>query len=187
MTANPEYDVLLSIGSNMGDRLSNLRLAVRELNRAGGIVRLSSVYETEPVGYADQDYFYNAAVHLKTSLNPCELLTCILEIERKAGRKRSVRFGPRTLDIDIIFYGQRIIDEPGLTVPHTEVYHRYFVLLPASEITPDWLCPVHHKTIAELKERCADKKWVQRVSGLSLDDESGVTEKKAKETAAHGG
>ena len=187
MNANREQAALLSLGSNVGDRLANLRLAVRELKSAGVIMNCSPVYETEPVGYADQDYFYNAAVLLNTLLDPRDLLACMLEIEQKAGRKRSVRFGPRTLDMDIIFYGQSIINEPGLSVPHPEYHRRYFVLLPASDIAPDWVCPVRHQTIGGLKEQCADKKWVQRISGLTLVGESGITDITVKETAAHGG
>ena len=187
MNVNREHDALLSLGSNVGDRMANLRMAVREIKSAGVITGCSHVYETEPVGYADQDYFYNAAVLLRTPLSPRELLACILEIEQMAGRKRSVRFGPRTLDMDIIFYGQSIINEPGLCVPHPEYHRRYFVLLPASDIAPDWVCPVRHQTVAGLKEQCTDKKWVQRISGLLLDDESGITDITVKETATHGG
>jgi 2-amino-4-hydroxy-6-hydroxymethyldihydropteridine diphosphokinase len=131
--------VVLSIGSNMGDRELNIQNAVKALETAGVIdIKISSFYETEPVGYTEQDEFLNIAAIGQTLLSPQELLSTIQSIENSMARKREIRWGPRPIDIDIVFFGGRIINEPGLSVPHPEYKKRAFVIMPILEITPDF-------------------------------------------------
>jgi len=132
-------DAYLSLGSNLGDRLTILRGAVAELAATAGIeVRaVSSLYETAPVGLREQPDFLNAAVKLRTSLEPEALLDRCLEIEQRFDRRREIRWGPRTLDVDIILYGQLSIDTERLTIPHPRARERAFVLVPLVEIEPE--------------------------------------------------
>jgi len=126
----------IGIGSNIGNRLGHLTDAVRRLATLGSIVEGSPVYETAPVGGPDQDHYLNAVVGLDTEIAPRDLLENLLEIERMAGRVRGERWGPRTLDLDILTYGGEIVDEPGLTVPHPEIRNRRFVLTPLADVAP---------------------------------------------------
>jgi 2-amino-4-hydroxy-6-hydroxymethyldihydropteridine diphosphokinase len=177
------HDVFLSIGSNIGNRHGYLQLAVNELKTVASSICCSSLYETEPVGNTGQDYFYNAAVRLCTDLCPNDMMKFILEIEQRAGRQRTIRFGPRTLDIDIIFYDQQIIHEAALFIPHPEYVHRRFVLTPLAEIAPEWICPVHKKTLLAMLNQCTDDKSVQLISDLCLDDGLPVN---TNEAVSHG-
>ena len=178
------HDVLLSIGSNIGNRHGYLQLAVNELKTVASSIRCSSLYETEPVGNTDQDFFYNAGIWLYTDLNPKDLMILILKIEQRAGRQRAIRYGPRTLDIDIIFYDQQIIREDGLIIPHPEYVHRRFVLAPLAEIAPGWMCPVYKKTLTELLDQCKVDMSVKLLTDLRLDDAFPVN---TNEAANHGG
>ncbi len=128
----------LGLGSNLGDRLANLRAAVDALDAREGIqvVRSSRVYETDPVGPPQPDYL-NAVIELETSLPPRTLLRACLEAELQLGRERSERWGPRTIDIDLLTYGNEEIDQPGLVVPHPRMHERGFVLAPLLELTAD--------------------------------------------------
>ncbi len=126
----------VGLGSNLGERMLHLAAAMRSLADVGAVVKGSPVYETAPVGGPDQDAFLNAAVALRTDLSPKDLLDGLLEIERAAGRIRDERWGPRTLDLDILTYNDDIIDEPGLTIPHPEIRNRRFVLTPRADIAP---------------------------------------------------
>lgn len=126
----------VGIGSNIGDRFGHLTDAVRRLAKLGVISVGSPVYETAPVGGPDQDHYLNAVVGLDTEIAPRELLEHLLEIERITGRVRDERWGPRTLDLDILTYGDEIIVEPGLTVPHPEMRNRRFVLMPLTDVAP---------------------------------------------------
>jgi 2-amino-4-hydroxy-6-hydroxymethyldihydropteridine diphosphokinase len=127
----------LGLGSNLGDRLANLRRAVDLLAEVEGIdvVRTSAVYETDPVGPPQPDYF-NAVAEVRTTLTPRELLEAGLAVERTLGRVRDERWGPRTLDVDLLRYGDDHIDEPGLVVPHPRMAERAFVLVPLRELDP---------------------------------------------------
>lgn len=157
----------LSLGSNLGDRIANLKAAVADLGAAGTVIRrISSVYETEPVGYLDQPWFLNIALALETSLAPRELLGRCLEIEAVHGRVRSFRGAPRTLDVDILLIGDLVVNEPGLTIPHPRMAERRFVLAPLAEIAPDVLHPVCRQTIGALLKSCADASRVARQSDL---------------------
>ena len=128
----------LSLGSNMGDRLSMLKQAVRLLQEHPQVevCRISSLYETDPVGFTDQNPFLNMVVHLQTSLSALELLDVCQEIEQKLDRKRTVRWGPRTIDLDILLYNQDNMKTERLIVPHPRMQERAFVLIPLLELYP---------------------------------------------------
>jgi 2-amino-4-hydroxy-6-hydroxymethyldihydropteridine diphosphokinase len=132
----------LALGSNLGDRLATLQRAVDLLGARQGIdVRRSSrVYETEPVGPAQPDYL-NAVIEVRTDLEPRELLEACLEVEAELGRVRGERWGPRSLDVDLLTYEDRTMDEPGLVVPHPRMHERAFVLVPLLELDPDPALP----------------------------------------------
>lgn len=129
--------VYLSLGSNMGDRMDHLRRALAELE-AGGvhIRRVSKVYETEPYGYRNQSWFLNLVAEADTELFPMQLLTRIHQIERRLKRRRTIRNGPRTIDIDIVFYGNAAIKTAALEIPHPRYRDRAFVLAPLSDLIP---------------------------------------------------
>jgi 2-amino-4-hydroxy-6-hydroxymethyldihydropteridine diphosphokinase len=128
----------VGLGANLGDREATIRRAAELL----GATRLSSLRETEPWGYADQPMFLNAVAELDTDLTPRALLERLLEIERELGRTREgPRFGPRSIDLDLLLYGDEVIDEPGLTVPHPRLHERLFVLEPLAELEPGLSVP----------------------------------------------
>jgi 2-amino-4-hydroxy-6-hydroxymethyldihydropteridine diphosphokinase len=129
----------LALGSNLGDRLANLQLALDELaqHTAVDVIAVSRVYETTPVGGPKQGEYLNAVVALDTSLSPHELLHLAQAIEQAAERVRDVRWGPRTLDVDVLLYGDRTIDDPDLTVPHPRMWERAFVLVPLRDVAPE--------------------------------------------------
>jgi 2-amino-4-hydroxy-6-hydroxymethyldihydropteridine diphosphokinase len=150
-TAN-EATAYVALGSNLGDKKANLDRAVELLKATPG-VRVSAVsnyIETAPVGYTDQPDFLNAVAELKTALSPEALLSRCMEIERALKRKRIIHWGPRTLDLDLLLYGDCIINEETLTLPHPRMQERGFVLGPLSEIAPDVVHPLLHKTAKEL-------------------------------------
>jgi len=150
----------IGIGSNMGERESYCEEAVRLVSRFPdtSIDVISSLYETAPVERTDQDWFINCVAAVRTTLSPRDLLRACQEVEQFLGRKRSVRFGPRTIDMDILYYADRIIQEPGLTIPHPRAHERRFVLEPLAEIAPELEHPVVRKTVLQiLKELPADQ------------------------------
>lgn len=161
MTVQPE--VILGLGSNMGDRLTYLEYSIGQLEKnAGKIVARSSVWETEPWGFEAEDMFLNMAVILETTLEPKELLSVISSLEKSMGRKRrkSPEYQSRVIDIDILLWGERIITLPGLLVPHPRIAQRRFVLEPLFEIAPEALHPVSRKTVKEMLALCADQSSV---------------------------
>ena len=146
------HTAYIALGSNMGDREGYLRFAVRELENAYGhrIARISDFINTAPYGYVEQNDFLNGCLMLETLLRPHELLELLQEIENKAGRVRGEHWGPRTLDLDIIFYDDIVISGDTLRIPHAEMHKREFVLAPLDEIAPNKLHPVFGKTVSEL-------------------------------------
>jgi 2-amino-4-hydroxy-6-hydroxymethyldihydropteridine diphosphokinase len=144
--------VYLSLGSNLGDREAFLNQAIERLQAVGvRTVRRSSIHETEPQDFRDQPWFLNIAVEVETDLSPLALLATIQKIEAEMGRQRTVPKGPRTIDIDILFYANSIIATRELEVPHPRLTERRFVLDPLSEIAPDLRHPVTGKTIREAR------------------------------------
>ena len=127
----------VSLGSNLGDSLQTLREAAAALGGLGTVVAASPVYETDPVGLKDQPAFLNAVVELDTTLEPLPLLDALLAIETDSGRERGIRFGPRTLDLDLIWYDGRRLESDRLTLPHPRAHEREFVLRPLCDIAPD--------------------------------------------------
>ena len=140
----------ISLGSNLGDRAANLREAIVRLDVAGPVRAISALYETQPVDVPDQPWFLNCVLAIETGKPPRELLNLALSIERTMGRKRTCNKGPRKIDIDIILFGARIIDEPGLKIPHPSMHRRRFVLEPLAEIAGDARHPIFEKTAREL-------------------------------------
>ncbi len=149
-----EHDVYIAIGSNLGDKASTIFSAVGAIDEleSTGVVRLSTLLETDPVGPGEQDTYLNAAAHLRTALSARDLLDALLAIESAHGRDRAAeaRWGPRTLDLDILVYADRSIDEDGLTIPHPRLHERAFVLVPLVEIAPDLTIPGRNETPAQL-------------------------------------
>lgn len=143
--------VWIALGSNMGEGWKNLDLAIKMMNERGVLVEKVSTYiETEPYGYTEQDNFVNAVCIAETKLSPRELLEVLLKIELDMGRVRIIKWGPRIIDLDILFYEDLIIDEEDLKVPHIEIQKRSFVLEPMNEISPDKIHPVFKKTVHQL-------------------------------------
>jgi 2-amino-4-hydroxy-6-hydroxymethyldihydropteridine diphosphokinase len=160
--------VCVSLGSNLGDRAARLAAGAAALRATPGIsgVALSSVYETDPVGPRPQGPYLNAAARFETSLAADALLSRLLAIEAEQARRRTrERFGPRTLDLDLLLFGDRRIQEPGLVVPHPRLHRRAFVLEPLSEIAGAWVHPVLGETIAVLAERVREPTAVRRLPG----------------------
>lgn len=153
----------VGLGSNLGDRLHNLKAAWQELSWLPGTkaVTASSLYETEPVEFADQPYFLNQVVQLETTLDPEELLEELLRIEAHLGRTRTVPKGPRTLDLDLLLFDQLIIETPRLTLPHPALHRRRFVLVPLAEIAPAVLHPILRKKMVALLAELSDQSSVQ--------------------------
>ena len=140
----------LGLGTNLGDRLDNLRQAVAALSACGQVLAVSPVYETAPVGVTDQPAFLNMALKLETSLKPQDLLQAVKQMETTLGRTQTVRWGPRVIDIDILLFDQIQMDEPHLHIPHPRLCERSFALTPLADVGGDQLHPIHQCTIARL-------------------------------------
>ena len=163
--------VFVSLGSNIGDRLEFLQKAVDALGNASGfkVIAASPVYETEPVGKKDQPRFLNAAVELESLLSPDSILVNLKQIERAVGRTPSQKWGPREIDLDLIYVGNLVVKSPMLTLPHPEVAVRRFVLTPLAEIAPDFVDPLRKRTLRDLLSSCPDQcEVVQTSSTIQL-------------------
>ena len=155
----------LITGGNMGQRNEQLAYAARLIEeRCGNVIDRSSLYETGAWGKTDQDSFLNQALVLETSLNARDLLSEILYIENLMGRDRIEKYGPRIIDIDIIFFNHQVIREDGLSVPHPEMAKRRFVLEPLAQVIPAYIHPVFFKTVTELLNECDDRLPVKKIS-----------------------
>ncbi len=153
----------LSLGSNLGDREANLRIAIEKLGKIGSVVAVSAFYDTEPVDVTAQPWFLNCAVKLDTEKMPRQLIAAILAIEQSMGRQRKQPKAPRIIDIDILLFGGSVIEIPSLTVPHPHLHERRFVLDPLAEIAPDARHPIFKRSIRELREALPAGQTVKRI------------------------
>ena len=151
--------VFLGLGSNIGDRKKYLHEAVEEIKkiRSTEMQKISSIYETEPWGFSEQDEYLNAVVEIKTEVNFSGLLKEIKEIEKRLGRDKTDKWKSRNIDIDLFFYGDTIHAEENLQIPHKHIEDRNFVLVPLNEIEPDFIHPVLSKKISEILKNSKDK------------------------------
>ncbi|MGI4789191.1 MAG: 2-amino-4-hydroxy-6-hydroxymethyldihydropteridine diphosphokinase [Janthinobacterium lividum] len=142
----------IGLGSNLGDRETHLETALSELRSLPTmkVTQVSSVYETAPVGLTDQPDFLNMVAEIQTSLSPLALLSALLHIENKIGRVRTIRWGPRVIDLDLLLFGHQEIALPELTVPHPRLRERAFAMIPLSEIAPELMLPGDEKTASEI-------------------------------------
>lgn len=156
---NPKETVYLGMGTNLGDRLQQIKQAVHLLRRINGVkvTKLSSIYETEPVGYLEQPHFLNLVCEIQTTLTPTHLFAQIQMIEQRLKRVRTVRWGPRTIDIDILLFGSRIIHQPDLVVPHPRMLQRSFVMVPLAELVHDLIIPGTARTVAQWRKMLSDQ------------------------------
>ena len=161
-------EAYIALGSNLGDRLRTMREAVGRLRVHGTIEAVSSVYETEPVGVTDQPAFLNAVLRLRTELGPAALLATMLAIEVDLGRLRTTVNGPRTVDLDLLFYDDLSVDTAELVVPHPRLHERAFVLVPLVDIAPDLLHPAQSVRVSELLSMLGGPRGVERFTGGSL-------------------
>jgi 2-amino-4-hydroxy-6-hydroxymethyldihydropteridine diphosphokinase len=164
----------LLTGGNLGDRAGNLKMAAEAIGRsAGKIVMLSSLYETAAWGTKDQPDYLNQAIEIETNMRAPELLNILLDIEIQLGRYRQEKYGPRLIDIDILFFNSDILKTPNLVIPHPHIQNRRFVLVPMAEIASDFQHPVFNKSITELLTNCTDplnvKKFCSQVAIKQVD------------------
>ncbi len=159
MTISGEHVVFISVGANLGDKMANCRFGIARLTDHPQITdyRTSPFYRTTPVDYLDQDWFVNAALRFKTTMAPLDLLDRIIAIQSEAGRDGDkIRFGPRLLDLDIIFFGTQVIRSARLQIPHPRMHKRRFVLQPICDIDPAFMHPVRGQTVQTLLDQLDD-------------------------------
>ena len=142
--------IFLSLGTNLGDRLNNLRHARIALPPQAHLIQVSPIYMTQPWGFLKQPEFLNQVVEVRSELEPMPLLKYLKEIEDELGRQVTFRYGPRLIDLDILFYGDRVVAEDGLQIPHPRLHQRAFVLVPLNDIAPDFVHPVLNRSVQDL-------------------------------------
>ncbi len=155
--------IYLILGANLGDRMGQLLLAHKLLMDQVEIIRASSLYKTKAWGIIEQPDYINQVVLVQTSLSPKELLTFVLHVEQKMGRRRITKWAPRTIDIDILYYNNEVINQPGLILPHPHISKRNFVLEPLCELAPTEIHPINSKTQQELLAVCSDQSLVEKL------------------------
>ncbi len=144
------HTVYIAMGTNLGNRLANLRAAMKSMPPEITVLAESHVYETPPWGYENQPAFLNMVIKAETGLEPESLLAYLKQLEVELGRKQNFRWGPRLIDLDILFYGDLVIDTPPLVIPHPRLHERAFVLVPLMDVAPDLFHPVFHRSIRDL-------------------------------------
>ena len=156
--------VFLSIGSNLGNKKNNILTSIKYIKQFAKVIKKSFLYETSPVGYLNQPYFFNCVIQIETDLGPMTLLDRLKSIEKLMGRKKTVRWTNRIIDLDILFYDNSIIQTQKLIVPHKELHKRKFVLYPLEEIVPNYIHPILKKTVSRLKYSLKDN--LQKIKKL---------------------
>lgn len=159
-----EHIVYLALGSNLGERLANLKQAISSLSPQVDVKAKSQVYETPPWGYEEQPKFLNQVIKGNTYLDPEPLLRHLKRLELALGRQESFRNGPRLIDIDILFYDDIVLNTPSLVIPHPRLHERGFVLLPLMDISPNFSHPISKRTVREMLASC-DVSDIQKFSG----------------------
>ena len=144
------HTVYLSLGTNLGDRQANLEAALEILSSEMRLIAESPIYQTAPWGYEDQPDFLNQVVHAETELSPRQLLIFVKSVEKQVGREPSFRYGPRKIDVDILFYEEWVVQEDDLTIPHPRLHERAFVLVPLADLTPELCHPRLKRKVAEM-------------------------------------
>ena len=165
-------EVYLGLGSNLGDRMGNLKSAVEKLSKKVTVKKISSAYETEPLYNTEQPMFLNAVIKGVTTLEPLELLSFVKGIENDLGRQPGFRNAPRIIDIDILFYGKRVIQTDELTVPHPRIAERAFVLVPLAELAPKLVHPHLKRKVSELLAEAEGKNGVRKIGKLDSKGET---------------
>lgn len=160
-----ENEVFIGIGSNLGPARGNFERALRSVSEFSTVLAVSSLYESDPVGPAGQPRFANAVAKTRTDLSPFELLDRLKAIEREMGRKKTARWGPRVIDLDIVFYGNLVMESDSLVIPHPRAHERRFVLEPLLEIEPDASHPATGTSLKEILSRLGDSQGVCRMEG----------------------
>ena len=151
----------IGIGSNLGNREANIKKSIKLIRRKCKMLKISPLYETEPVGFKNQEWFLNCAVKIRTGLSAEKLLDFLQSIEKTLNKKIKIKNGPRTIDLDILFFNDEIINEKKLAVPHPRLHRRLFVLMPLKEISPKLKHPLLKKTINELLGNLRSRKIVR--------------------------
>ncbi|MFA4839678.1 MAG: 2-amino-4-hydroxy-6-hydroxymethyldihydropteridine diphosphokinase [Candidatus Neomarinimicrobiota bacterium] len=171
--------VFLSLGSNLGDRQANLQSALNRIDDSPSmsVRHVSSVFETAPLYNPDQDNFYNITAEIETDLQPTELIDALKQIEADGGRNLSAkRYSPREIDIDIIFFGDIVLESEKLTIPHCFLYERSFVLTPLNELNGRFVDPATGKDVRQLLSECPDRTSVQRIGTMNIPKSEYITE-----------
>lgn len=151
------HTAFIGLSTNLGNKQENLSKAIQQINQHCKIIQSSQIYQTTPWGILNQPNFYNQCLEIQTRLSALELLNFFLAIEQKLKRNRIVKYGPRIIDLDILFFNNQIISEPNLKIPHPLIQERQFVLIPLQEIAPNLIHPIFNKTITELQTICQDQ------------------------------
>ena len=159
--------IFLSIGTNKGDKISNCKLATKKIALISDVIRASSIYKTESWGFS-ADFFLNFILEIKTDLNPFNLLNELIKIENQMGRFRKInisntQYESRVIDIDILFFGNKIINSEKLIIPHPKLSDRNFILIPLCELSPSFICPISNKKIQDILKSCKDKASVDKI------------------------